>query len=264
MPEPTSRRRMFETRSHVWRDAGLAGELNSQVARRARIEGLALLAAFVAVVVVYHHRQDLLGIDTAHSRRAHPEIDALVHVAIVVILLALGWAVARDAGRALRPVFFSRMEPATAGTAGFLIRLATVLVTLFIALQAAGVEARTLALGGAVTAVVVGLAAQQTFGNLIAGMVLLSARPFRVGDHVRLLGGPVGGQIDGIVSSLGLLYTTFATGGESVQVPNGAVLSAAVSVQHSHAGDGGVTQVATGGEREDQDQERASEPARTR
>lgn len=38
-------------------------------------------------------------------------------------------------------------------------------------------------------AVVVGLAAQQTLGDLIAGMVLIAARPFRVGDRVRLQAG---------------------------------------------------------------------------
>jgi len=262
---------MFETRSHVWRDAGLIGELSPQVARRARIEGLALLAAFVGVVVVYNNRQDLLGIDTAHSRHAHPEVDSLVHVVVVLTLLILGWAVARDAGRALRPLFFSRMEPATAGTAGFLIRLTTVVVTLFIALQVAGVQARTLAVGGAVTAVIVGLAAQQTLGNLIAGLVLLSARPFRVGEQVRLLSGPLGGQIEGVVSSLGLLYTTLATGGESesVQVPNSAVLAAAVSVQRSRAHQGGVPHVAPDPQRdpadsERQDQGRASESSSRR
>ena len=58
---------------------------------------------------------------------------------------------------------------------------------------------------------ILGLAAQQTLGNVIAGTVLLSASPFRVGDRVRLQGGPLAGQIEGTVSSLGLLYTTFAT-----------------------------------------------------
>ena len=55
---------------------------------------------------------------------------------------------------------------------------------------------------------IVGLAAQQTLGNGFAGMVLLSARPFRVGERVRLQAGAVGGTVEGIVSSLGLLYTT--------------------------------------------------------
>src|SRR5436189_180548 len=130
----------------------------------------------------------------------------------------------RDVGRGLGPPLFRRLDPATAGTVGFLIRLATIVLTLIVALRVAGIEARTLALGGAFTAVVFGLAAQQTLGNLIAGTVLLSARPFRVGERVRLQGGPLAGQIEGTVSSLGLMYTTFATGEDSIMVPNNAVL----------------------------------------
>jgi small conductance mechanosensitive channel len=96
------------------------------------------------------------------------------------------------------------------------------------ALRAAGLKPETLAVGGAITAVVFGLAAQQTLGNLIAGMVLISARPFRVGDRVRLQAGGLAGQIEGVVASLRLLYTTFAQGEDSIMVPNNVVLSAAV------------------------------------
>ncbi len=102
------------------------------------------------------------------------------------------------------------------------------MLALFVALRVAGIEAGTLALGTAFTAVIFGLAAQQTLGNLIAGTVLLSARPFRVGERVRLQGGPLAGQIEGTVSSLGLLYTTFATGEDSIMVPNSVVLNVAV------------------------------------
>ena len=73
-----------------------------------------------------------------------------------------------------------------------------------------------------------GLAAQQTLGNVIAGMVLISARPFRVGDRVRLQAGGLAGQLEGVVASLGLLYTTFAQGQDSIMVPNNIVHSAAV------------------------------------
>jgi small-conductance mechanosensitive channel len=92
----------------------------------------------------------------------------------------------------------------------------------------AGLDPRTLAVGGAITAVVLGLAAQQTMGNLIAGLVLISVRPFKVGDRVRLQAGALAGQVEGVVASLGLLYTTFAQGQDSVMVPNNVVLSAAV------------------------------------
>ena len=85
------------------------------------------------------------------------------------------------------------------------------------------------------TAVVLGLAAQQTLGNLFAGTVLLSARPFRVGERVSLQGGG-SRQVEGVVSSLGLLYTTFASGDDAIMVPNSVVLGAAVTPLHEPAG----------------------------
>ena len=146
----------------------------------------------------------------------------------VVALVILGWAIARDIGRGLGPPLFRRLDPATAGTVGFLIRLVAIGLALLVALRIAGFEARELALGTAFTAVIFGLAAQQTLGNLIAGLVLLSARPFRVGERVRLQGGPLAGQLEGTVSALGLLYTTFASGEDAILVPNSVVLNVAV------------------------------------
>jgi small conductance mechanosensitive channel len=49
---------------------------------------------------------------------------------------------------------------------------------------------------------------------------------------VRLQGGPLAGQIEGVVSTLGLLYTTFATGEDAVMVPNSIVLAVAVTPLH--------------------------------
>ncbi len=155
-------------------------------------------------------------------------VETPLQIVVIVVLVILGWAIARDIGRALGPSLFRRMDPATAGTVGFLIRMGTLVLAVLVALAVAGVKPQTIALGGALTAVVFGLAAQQTLGNLIAGTVLLSARPFRVGDKVRLQGGPLAGQLEGTVSSLGLLYTTFARGEDSIMVPNSVVLNVAV------------------------------------
>jgi small-conductance mechanosensitive channel len=181
----------------------------------------------VGVVVLYEHRYSLLGLN-ARGRGELSWLNAPTDLIAVVVLVMLGWAIARDAGRAFGPALFRRMEPAAAGTVGFVIRLVTIAVALVVALRIAGVNPRTLALGGAFTAVIVGLAAQQTLGNVIAGTVLLSARPFRVGDVVRLQGGQLAGQIEGTIASLGLLYTTFATEEGSILVPNSVVLSVAV------------------------------------
>jgi len=228
MPVPKTPPKMFETRSQAWSDVGLLHQVSPRAVKRARLEAVVLAVLFVAVVVIYNNRKSLLGVDT---RGSAPEVNTAAHILTVIVLVFLGWAIARDFGRALGPALFRRLDPATAGPVGFLIRLATVGLALLVALDVAGVEARTLLVGGAFTAVILGLAAQQTLGNVIAGTVLLSASPFKVGDRVRLQGGPLAGQIEGTVSSLGLLYTTFATDEDSVMVPNSVVLNVAVIAQ---------------------------------
>jgi small conductance mechanosensitive channel len=219
-PQENRFERMFETRSEAWERVGLAVNVSQRAVRRARREAAVLLPLLAGVLVLYslQRSQHLFG-------RGN---DTPVRIGTVVALVVLGWTIARDVGRAAAPTFFRRMDPGTAGTVGFLIRLITMLVTVLVALYIAGVNAGTIVAGSAFTAVILGLAAQQTLGNLFAGMVLLSARPFRVGERVRLQAGAIGGQIQGIVSSLGLLYTTLARGEDRIMVPNSQVLGAAV------------------------------------
>jgi small conductance mechanosensitive channel len=209
-------RKMFETKSHSWEEVGLARQISVKAARKARRQAVVLVPLLAGILIAYRYRTDLFGVDMP------------IRLVTVIALLILGWTIARDVGRAAGPALFRRLDPGTAGTVGFLIRLGTIGITLLVALNVAGLEPRTLAVGGAFTAVIFGLAAQQTLGNVIAGTVLLSARPFRVGDRVRMQGGSVAGQVEGVVSSLGLLYTTLADGEDSIMVPNSVVLGMAV------------------------------------
>jgi small-conductance mechanosensitive channel len=183
-------RNPIDTKSHSWREVGLARQLSAKAVKRARIEFFVLFPMLAATLLVYGYRTQIFG-------------------------------------RALGPSLFRRLDPGTAGTVGFLLRLVTIIVALLVALRVAGLAPQTLALGGALTAVVLGLAAQQTLGNLFAGTVLLSARPFRVGERVQLQGGGIG--IEGVVSSLGLLYTTFDSGDDTIMVPNSVVLGVAIT-----------------------------------
>jgi small conductance mechanosensitive channel len=185
-------------------------------ARRARTHVALLLPLITAVVLAYSHRAELFGADIP------------VRIGCVIALVVLGWSFAMNLGRAVGPTLLRRLDPGTAGTVGFVIRLLTLMLSVIFALRLAGLRPETLAVGGAITAVILGLAAQQTIGNLIAGTVLLSARPFRVGDRVRMHAGGVAGQVEGTVASLGLLYTTLANGEDRILVPNNVVLSGAV------------------------------------
>jgi small conductance mechanosensitive channel len=216
--------RMFDTHSHSWQEAGLARKLSPRAVRRARLQLLLLLPALAAIVLAYVNRKEVFGLDLP------------VRILAAVALVSLGWQLARDVGRSFGPALFRRLDPGTAGTVGFLIRLATILISLLVALRFAGLSPRDLTIGGAFSAVILGLAAQQTIGNLFAGLVLLSARPFRVGDRVRLQGGGLAGTVEGVVSSLGLLYTTLSEGEDETMVPNNVVLGVAVVPLREPAG----------------------------
>jgi small-conductance mechanosensitive channel len=215
---------MLDTRSHAWREVGLARQLSARAVKRARIEVLLLLVLTGATVVLFVFREELFGIDEP------------IRLGAAGALLLLGFGLARDFGRLLGPALFRRMDPGTAGTVGFLIRLFFAVVATLVALRVAGVTNQNLLPAAAATAVILGLAAQQTLGNLFAGVVLLSARPFVVGDRVRLQGGDLAGEMEGTVASLGLLHTVFSNGDDSILVPNRTVLNVAIVPLREPAG----------------------------
>jgi small conductance mechanosensitive channel len=185
-------------------------------AGKARRQALLLMPLLVGVFLAYHNREALFGSDLP------------VRIGCALALIGLGWLFAREVGRAASPMLFNRLEPATAGTVSFIVRVGLLAIAVLAALRIAGIEARSLAVGGAFTAVILGLAAQNTLGNVIAGLLLISARPFRVGDRVRFQAGGLAGQVEGVVSSLGLLYVTLAQGEDTVMIPNNVAMAAAV------------------------------------
>ncbi len=212
---------MFETRSDAWAAVGLEAQVNTRHVRAARRRLMVTVPLLIACIVAEQQAIDHI------DQHGQAWLKALVTIAAVCAVIGLGWLISKDLGR-IAPAFFKRMDPATAGTVEFLIRFISVAATVLGALAVAGISLQALAVGGAFTAVVLGLAAQQTLGNLIAGMVLLSARPFRLGERVRLQAGAVGGTTEGIVSSLGLLYTTLSRGEDRILIPNNVVLAAVV------------------------------------
>jgi small conductance mechanosensitive channel len=208
----------FDTRTERWQEAGLTVEVDRAAARKSLREAAVIFLVIVGVLVAFGFRDELF-----------PGAGKAIRYTTAGVLVILGWALARTAAKGVAPVLFKRMDPGTAGTVGFLIRLATIFAVVFGSLAIAGVKLETLAVGGAFTAVVLGLAAQQTLGNVIAGAMLLSARPFRVGDRVRLQGGQIAGQLEGVVSSLGLFYVTLASGADRIMIPNNAFMQIAAT-----------------------------------
>jgi small-conductance mechanosensitive channel len=213
-------------------EVGASFGLTPRAIRRARLQLLVFAPLFAGVILLWEYRHDAFGLKNCPRHVCSDAGTTTLQIFVVLALLILGWALARDVGRGLGPFLFRRMDAGTAGTAGFVVRLFGLFVALVVALRIADVSLTAIAITASASAVVIGLAAQQTLGNLIAGIVLLSARPFRVGDTIRLQVGVLAGQIEGVVTSLGLMYTTFDSGGDPVMVPNSAVLAAAVRPLH--------------------------------
>jgi small-conductance mechanosensitive channel len=72
---------------------------------------------------------------------------------------------------------------------------------------------------GGFLGIVIGFAVQQVLGQAVAGLFLLLARPFKIGDHVNLLGE------DGIVNDVAILFTeVIKSDGTKVLIPNNSII----------------------------------------
>ena len=137
----------------------------AQRARKARREALFLLPLAIGLIVLWHYREDLFGTDVP------------VRIATAVLL-----AVSDGDWRATSAGPWAR-GCCGASTPGPLQRSASssssglCSVVTMVALRIVDLQPRAIALGGAVTAVVLGLAAQSTIGNVIAGLVLIAVAP---------------------------------------------------------------------------------------
>jgi len=164
----------------------------------------------------------------AHAAHLSPATQKIITIAGAVAFLIFGMAAALGLSGKARSTLQPLIGQAHAGIVRYVLVLAGVFTILTVSLAIGGVSPRQLLVGGAVTAVVLGIAAQQSLSNLFAGLVLLFASPFRVGDRVRFRAGALSGQIEGIVTDLSLTYVRLETEDGRVLLPNSQALAAAV------------------------------------
>jgi hypothetical protein len=131
-------------------------------------------------------------------------------------------------GNKTRQVLQHSVGSAHAAVVRFAVIVVGGLITIVITLQLFNVAITQLVVGGAVTGVLLGIAAQQSLANIFAGIVLLMARPFRVGDPVGIRSGALSGLLEGTVSEISITYVTLETLNGPIHVPNSQVLAAAV------------------------------------
>lgn len=189
---------------------------------------IALVLAIAAAVVSHESRFDYTHPGFHSLYTASPRTYDLVdYGAAILFCVFASMATIWLAGKS-RQLLEPRAGVPHAAIVRYVILIVGAFTTLVLTLDLFNVPIGQLVLGGALTSVFVGIAAQQALSNVFAGLVLLFARPFKVGDAIRLRAGALGGQLDGIVTDIGITYVKFDTGGSVMSVPNSQVLNAMV------------------------------------
>jgi small-conductance mechanosensitive channel len=119
-------------------------------------------------------------------------------------------------------------------------------IVVFVGLGLLSVPVQHLLVGGALTGVIVGIAAQQALGNVFAGLVLLLARPFNLDERVRVRSGALGGNFEGVIRGMNLTYVSVETDEGIVNVPNSLMLSVGVGPAPPTDADAELAVVRTG------------------
>jgi len=199
----------------------------------------ALILALIAAIVSVQARHVASAVAIAETRGVTPRslgpLQPLGHngnmvlsYAAAVAFCLLASAAVIGAGNKARVSLQESIGSAHAAVIRFTIVLAGGLATIVLTLQLLHIPITQLVVGGALTGVLVGIAAQQSLANVFAGIVLLMARPFRVGDQIGIRSGALGGLIEGFVTEISITYVMLDTGNGAVHVPNSQVLAAAV------------------------------------
>ncbi|MGH8891070.1 MAG: mechanosensitive ion channel domain-containing protein [Acidothermaceae bacterium] len=149
-------------------------------------------------------------------------------IAIIVCVLA-GVTTIRLFANEIARIARMRGSPSAANSLRVVIQIVGYLIVLIVLLGLLAVRVESVLLSGAIGSVVIGLAAQQSLGNAFAGMVLLISRPFIVGDYITFRSGGMGGQYDGEVTAITLMFTTLDTQDGPMNFPNAAVLGSAAT-----------------------------------
>ena len=112
-----------------------------------------------------------------------------------LVILIAGFVVARVVGKfTARFLNTKDLEPPVRLLLVRVLKLIIVALSLVIALGTCGVEVAPLVAGIGVAGVGLGLATQGVLSNLVAGLLIIFTKPFRVGEYIEIIG--VQGQVE--------------------------------------------------------------------
>jgi small conductance mechanosensitive channel len=128
--------------------------------------------------------------------------DILIVIVTVVVAIAIERIITAYLSRFAKR---ARLQAHTTNNLILVTRILILLVAVATLVRNVGAAPEWILSISAIGGAALGFASQKTLGNFIAGLFLLSARPFKVGDYVRL------GTVEGLVQEITLNYTRVLT-----------------------------------------------------
>jgi len=137
-------------------------------------------------------------------------------IVIAAVAIILERLVTRYLSRFAKRV---KLEPSAANNLALTFRILILLGAVLAIGRVGGLQPEWIISFSAIGGAALGFASTKTIGNFIAGLFLLAARPFKVGDYVRI------GTVEGIVREITINYTKVLTmGNNTVSISNIQIL----------------------------------------
>lgn len=165
-------------------------------------------------------------VDVVHSFWQQPFLQAWFSaIASSVVLLFFGWIFSGWFSRFVKKALDkAKVEQSLAGFVASAFSYSLKILILIAVLANLGVDTTSLAAIVGATGLAIGFALRNTLSNVASGILLVSIRPYSVGDFIDA------GNQSGTVEAITVFYTRLLTSdGLQVYVPNSAVFSGSIT-----------------------------------
>ncbi len=152
-------------------------------------------------------------------------LEAVPQVGTALVIFLVFWLLSRISNRAIIKVC-NRADIDVQITSLLTQSTRIVLITLgaVTALGTLGVNVSALVAGLGLTGFALGFALKDTISNMLAGVLLLVYRPFKIRDRIEVSG------CRGTVASIDLRYTTIEDEGTRVLMPNSKLFTSPITI----------------------------------
>jgi small-conductance mechanosensitive channel len=195
-------------------------DITVETARAATITTLATVAGLLLVVIWQATDQLLIVLGVLEFSR-----EDIIRAVFSVVLLGTAYTVTRATKRTVRRLAVERgaISRHQQEVGHHVVQLGVYLIAVTAVLALWRIDISNLLLGAGFLGLVLGLAARQTLGAVLAGFVVLFSRPFKLGDWVEIA------DYEGIVQDISIVNTQLKTpADEVVMIPNDRVTSTEV------------------------------------